>query len=207
MQTKRISRIELYAWDEPDGIDEASGRLQYKRYGILRMTCGIYKGIGVCLLSSGTKREDVIRWGSFLRAFRACTLIEAWKVFEQRGHRWSTEQRKLVRTALMNLMENRIQARLYGSFIHTLISCRQLSQRSVHFDQKTLGMNAHFRPYAAAFSSRTFSSLPHKDSITMQPGTFSFGKRSDSLFLLMLKGAAAKEKELIRYATAYYSVL
>ncbi|MBR2567652.1 MAG: hypothetical protein IKE34_00480 [Paenibacillus sp.] len=207
MQTKRLSRIELYAWDEPDGIDEASGRLQYKRYGILRMTCGIYQGIGHCLLSSGTKREDVIRWGSFLRSFRACTLSEAWEIFEQRGHRWSTEQRKLVHTVLMNLMENRIQARLYRAIIHKFISYRQLSQRSVHVGQKALDMNAHIKPRAAALTNRASSFVPNTESFIMRPETLYSDSRSDSPFLHKLKGAAATEKELIHYATAYYSVL
>ncbi|WP_195574463.1 hypothetical protein [Paenibacillus sp. 1001270B_150601_E10] len=207
MQSKCISSIELYAWDDPDGIDEASRKPRYKRYGILRITCGIHQGIGQCLLSNGTKREDLIRWGSYLRTFRKCKMAEALQFLEKKGSCWSHEQHHLVRTALMNLMENRIQARLYGTIMHTFLSYQQLCQRRWPIEQGMVGMPARTerqaaaRPIPAAVIFADAAAIKHSGTLDAD------NCRHLPRFPLLREKSKPEAHEWIQYATAYYSVL
>ncbi|OWA35498.1 hypothetical protein B9G55_12735 [Saccharibacillus sp. O16] len=106
MSDRKLSGIELFAFDRVGEPRENEPRREIHRYGLLKLSCGSAAGYGVCLISTGFAPVDLVRWGTCLSRLRGLTPEEAsaaiaadrWGAAAQHG-----EQYALLRRALNDL--------------------------------------------------------------------------------------------------------
>ncbi|MDO3411590.1 hypothetical protein QWJ34_17635 [Saccharibacillus sp. CPCC 101409] len=83
MSERRLSGIELFAFDVVAELREPAPRKEIRRYGLLKLSCGESSGFGVCLISEGFAPADLVRWGGCLRRLRGLTPGEAASAFAE----------------------------------------------------------------------------------------------------------------------------
>jgi hypothetical protein len=104
MNNARLSRIELFAFNTRPSFlsgSESSGCW----YGVLKLTCGRQTGYGECILCADDNAVDLIKWGSYLKSLRHCSIEEAFEVVSLHGLEWAPNQRTLLQAALDSMLQ------------------------------------------------------------------------------------------------------
>lgn len=102
MDNTRLSRIELFAFNtRPSFMHrlEPSGCW----YGVLKLTCGEQISYGECILCADDNAVDLIKWGSYLKPMRHCTVEEAFGLIQLHEQEWAPNQRTLLQSALASI--------------------------------------------------------------------------------------------------------
>ena len=106
MNNARLSRIELFAFNTRPSFlsgSESSGCW----YGVLKLTCGRQISYGECILCADDNAVDLIKWGSFLKNVRNCTVEEALEITRLHGQEWAPSQWTLLQAALDSMLQTR----------------------------------------------------------------------------------------------------
>ncbi|MWJ32795.1 hypothetical protein, partial [Saccharibacillus sp. WB 17] len=77
MSERKLSGIELFAFDVVEEAGAGEPRRITRRYGLLKLSCGSAAGYGACLLSEGFAPADPVRWSACCRRLRGLTPGEA----------------------------------------------------------------------------------------------------------------------------------
>lgn len=113
MAQSRLSRIEVFAFNEPQAIHHGMIASESDRYGILKLTSHNEHSWGSCIITNNAKSFDLIKWATFLRSIRNCQLDEALTIVNCQSTVWEPDQLVMVQMALLDL-----SAKLQGKF-HT----------------------------------------------------------------------------------------
>ncbi|OWR31051.1 hypothetical protein CDO73_07890, partial [Saccharibacillus sp. O23] len=106
MSERRLSGIEMFAFDVVMEPRENEPRKAIRRYGLLKLSCGAAAGYGVCLISEGFAPADLVRWSACFARLRGLTPEEASAAAAaERGSAAErhAEQHALLRRALADL--------------------------------------------------------------------------------------------------------
>ncbi|MEC0167330.1 hypothetical protein [Paenibacillus graminis] len=136
MSNSKLSRIELFAFDtRPSFIhgSEPSGCW----YGVLKLTCGQQISYGKCILCAGDNAVDLIKWGSFLKHIRNCTIEEAFELIRLHGQEWAPNQSKLLQAALDNMLQTgQLRTKVVagaGRYEHRANTCLSSREPVLHY--------------------------------------------------------------------------
>ncbi|WP_037285541.1 hypothetical protein [Saccharibacillus sacchari] len=107
MNERKLSGIEMFAFDVVEEARENEPRKTVRRYGLLKLSCGTAAGYGVCLISEGFAPADLVRWSTCFGRLRGLTPEEASAAVA--ADRWGArerhaEQYALLRRALADLL-------------------------------------------------------------------------------------------------------
>ncbi|QDH21484.1 hypothetical protein [Saccharibacillus brassicae] len=107
MSERKLSGIELFAFDVMEETGAGEPRRSIRRYGLLKLSCGSAAGYGACLLSEGFAPADPVRWSACCRRLRGLTPGEA--ASAAAADRWGecehhTAQYALIGRALADLL-------------------------------------------------------------------------------------------------------
>lgn len=107
MNERKLSGIEMFAFDVVEEARENEPRKTVRRYGLLKLSCGTAAGYGVCLISEGFIPADLVRWSTCFGRLRGLTPEEASAAIA--ADRWGArerhaEQYALLRRALADLL-------------------------------------------------------------------------------------------------------
>lgn len=112
MIQRRLTRIEVFAFEEPWPVHYGMECPGKGKYGILQLTCEGGRGWGAGILSGDEgDAPDLIHWSSYLRSIRHCSVEEALEILDLTQPEWSREQQQILRMALLNL-QAKLQRRL-----------------------------------------------------------------------------------------------
>lgn len=106
MSERRLSGIEMFAFDVVMEPRENEPRRTIRRYGLLKLSCGAAAGYGVCLISESFAPADLVRWSSCLARLRGLSPEEASAaIAAERGSAAErhAQQHALLRRALADL--------------------------------------------------------------------------------------------------------
>ncbi|NUU61707.1 hypothetical protein [Paenibacillus agri] len=102
----KLTRIEIFAIPASGAIHGSKADCEKPLYIILKLSCQRGCGWGLCSILG--KGVHLVRWGTFLRCIRQCSLSEAVGVTQVASESWQPSQFAMVQTALQDL-----QAALY----------------------------------------------------------------------------------------------
>ncbi|MCL6457636.1 MAG: hypothetical protein K6T85_06485 [Gorillibacterium sp.] len=148
MNERKLSQIELFAFDEPQCFYNEVGKLGNCRYGILKLTCGEEMGWGECIMSANTKAVDLIKWGAFLRDISKHSLDEAMAIVRRAGSSWQQNQLEVVQMALLD-MSARLQGKSLAELVqiqHTLGIAVGAELSTTHNYRKTVKTSSNTWP-------------------------------------------------------------
>ncbi|GEM_PF-5768400 len=117
MSERKLSGIEMFAFDVVMEPRENEPRGKIRRYGLLKLSCGAAAGYGVCLISEDFAPADLVRWSSCFGRLRGLTPEEASAAAS--ADRWGARERHpaqyaLLRGALADLLAA-LEARRAGA--------------------------------------------------------------------------------------------
>ena len=99
MSERRLSGIEMFAFDVVMEPRENEARKAIRRYGLLKLSCGAAAGYGVCLISEGFAPADLVRWSACFGRLRGLTPEEASAAVA--ADRWGAAARHAGQYALL----------------------------------------------------------------------------------------------------------
>ena len=105
MDSRRITSIELFALETQPVLTGISGRTA-ARLLVLRLSIDEHVSYGECVISLNGRSLDLIKWGSYLRSIRNCTLEEALTKAQLQHKGWTTHQVQLLQAALAGLVRS-----------------------------------------------------------------------------------------------------
>lgn len=163
MSERRLSGIEMFAFDVVMEPRENEPRRTIRRYGLLKLSCGAAAGYGVCLISEGFAPADLVRWSVCFARLRGLSPEEASAaVAAERGSAAErhAQQHALLRRALADLRAA-LEARRAGARLLLGLSAAGLlgglaARSSAHGAEHGAaaaphrGMGGGFAPHPAA---------------------------------------------------------
>jgi hypothetical protein len=102
-QHHKLTRIEIFAVPASGAVRSTEAECERPLYIILKLSCQGDCGWGVCGILAQGKGVDLVKWGSFLRCIRQCSLSEAAGVAEATGRSWQPSRFAMVHAALQDL--------------------------------------------------------------------------------------------------------
>ncbi|MEJ8305872.1 hypothetical protein [Saccharibacillus sacchari] len=99
MNERKLSGIEMFAFDVVEEARENEPRKTVRRYGLLKLSCGTAAGFGVCLISAGFAPADLVRWSACFGRLRGLTPEEASAAVS--ADRWGARERHAAQYALL----------------------------------------------------------------------------------------------------------
>ncbi|OBZ10480.1 hypothetical protein A8L34_17935 [Bacillus sp. FJAT-27264] len=130
-QHHKLTRIEIFAVPAFGAVHGSTADCEKAYYIILKLSCQGDCGWGLCSILG--KGVDLVRWGTFLRCIRQCSLSEAVGVTQVASQSWQPSQFAMVQTALQNL-----QATLYPPVLAGMFRQKNRKPKLLHLSVEQL---------------------------------------------------------------------